>query len=453
MRIERGQPGLWQAKLATLTGAACFMAFAWVLMLRPSQPCLTDYANWTYQGVLFAEHLRGVADATHLLKPYPVPNSASTLMIGLLATALPWPLAAKGWLCLQLAISFLSLRHLLRTLGGNAYWLWLVVPQCVFLNVNFWYGFVNFQLGLCWVLLMASMLLRRCHRAEPQRNWVLGLLLVAAFFTHMIPFAFCSLLVVLYTLQTRRWSVLPNLLPGVVLTVWYMFGRYVLAHNADGHTAMQTVVRDYSAGFWAFKVNSYLKSFGFVNPGDAVPQIFGRAGHSLLLAINLALAALVAVALIRRGSAAWREKACERFLWAGIFALVPVYLLTPGTALGISDPGARLLQTGLMLGIILSLRDGSRLVRVAAACSGVLMVAGFCLFLHCGAEGTPSAGSVMLRSPALSSGQTRLSEFAHVPNDDQDYFYLDLRRGRMDDDVFPTGMFLNQPIRKPAQGH
>ena len=150
--------------------------YAAVLFAKARPISMTDYANWTYQGVLLARHMRGLGDTAHLLKTYPVPNSAATLGIGLLALMLPWVTAAKLWLCLQMAMTFVAIRHLARTIHATGA-LWFVLPQAAFLGVNWWYGFVNFELGLAWVLLVASMLLRRV-RGHPGCDGTLGVVFV-----------------------------------------------------------------------------------------------------------------------------------------------------------------------------------------------------------------------------------------------------------------------------------
>ena len=247
---------------------------------------MTDYANWTYQGVLLARHLQGFADASHILKHYPVPNSAATLGVGMLALFLPWMLAAKLWLCVQMAFSFLALRQLASAVNANAS-VWFIVPPSAFLGVNWWYGFLNFELGCAWVLLVAALLFRRVQQ-DSERHWVVGLFLVLAFFTHMISFAFCSLLVVLYAAQTRRWRTLWQLVPAGLLSVWYLAGRYLVAGDADGQAGMVSTVRNYSGAFWAYKGNSFLKSFGFVNPeGSNLLLAVGRPGFVLLFLVNL----------------------------------------------------------------------------------------------------------------------------------------------------------------------
>lgn len=436
---ERDAP--WWARAAEWNAAGLLLAYAVMLFAHGAPPSLTDYANWTYQGVLLHRHMLGLPDATHDLKTYPVPNSAATVAIGLLTIAMPWMIAAKTWLCVQLLLSFVALRHLLRTTGGSAA-LWVIVPPVVFLNVNFWYGFMNFELGICWVMLTASILLRREREEQggPVHDLVLGVVLLLAFFTHMIPFCFAALLVLLYAVQTRRYRVLGQIVPAGVASVWYLAGRYLLAGNADGQAGMVSTVRSYSAAFWAYKVNSYLKSFGFINPGSPSGSeeitLFGRAVFVVLLGVNLALCAALGWSMVRAARTAFRERAGERFVWIGVLTMLPLYLLAPGTALGISDPGSRVLQVALALALVLCGRGGGRL-RLAGVCATVLGMTGMLLFARLGFE----------RDAAISDGRPLPHAaviFAHVPNHDQDLFYSALDRGEMDLPVFPTGMFLNQ---------
>lgn len=423
--------------------AAIFFVYAVLLFTHPSGPGLTDYANWTYQGVLFHNHLLGLPDAAHTLKLYPVPNSASTIGIGLLSLLLPYMIAAKLWLCLQFLISFIALRHFLRTVQGSDA-LWFIAPAAIFLNMNFWYGFMNFELGLCWVLLVASFLLRmgRGREMGARQESIFGILLVLAFFTHFIPFAFACLLLILYCVQERRYRLLWQIVPGAVLSVWYLLGRYLLSENADGQAGMVASVRTFSGAFWAYKVNSYLKSFGFINPGSTDGSIditlFGRVIFVVLFLVNAVLCAILAWLMIRAVISAFRNHAPERFVWTAIALMLPLYALSPGSALGVSDPGARVLQVVLAVAILMIGSYGIPL-RVAAGCATLLTLVGVILF----------ARLAMTPGAPVSTGRPlphHLVIFGHVPYDDQNYFYSGLERGDMSLPVFPTGMFLN---RKP----
>jgi hypothetical protein len=436
----------WRARLAECFGAGLFLAYAGLLFAHASAPSMTDYANWTYQGVLLARHLHGLADPAHALKHYPVPNSAATLGIGLLTLLLPWMAAAKTWLCLQMLISFLALRHLSRTLRAHVA-VWFFAPQAIFLGVNWWYGFVNFELGLAWVLLMASLLLRS-GRGERGHDGILGVLLVVAFFTHMIPFAFCCLLLLLFAAQTGRWRVLWQAVPAMLLSVWYVAGRYLVGGDADGRAGMVGSVRNYSAAFWAYKANSYAKSFGFVNPsgsgGSVAIAIFGKGVFVLLLAASAALCAVIAWRMILSALGSVHSRDEDRFLWISILLLLPLYLFAPATALGVSDPGSRLLEVALALALLLACRAGATLPRfVVAGCGAILSLAGVFLFAWAG-FGPQERGATFTQLPHA------VSEFAHVPNHDQDYFYKALERGDSGESVFPTGMLLNRlPSRLP----
>jgi hypothetical protein len=419
--------------------AVLFLFYAVVLFVHSSAPPLTDYANWTYQGVLLHAHMVGITDPAHRLKHYPVPNSMETLGIGLLTFVLPWVAAAKAWLCVQFALGFFSLLYFARTIRVHPA-IWFIAPGAIFLNVNFWYGFMNFELALCWVILFAAMLLRRAQSPDVAMGWdgPLAAVLVLAFLTHMIPCAFCCLLLLLYVRQTGRWTALVSVIPVVLLTCWYTGARYFLEGNADGQTGMQSVARTFSVKFWAFKCNSYLKSFGLVNPNGLDASIFGRGLFLVLLLVTFVLAVLMGWMMVRAGRAAFREKVPERFLWLGVALTIPVFAILPSAALGISDPGARLLQTALALGIVLACGAEGRGLVTASICSVVLSASGAILFAHfVGTKPVPQSHAVRLPQQLL--------DFDAAPYDDQDFFYDALDRGDLSYAVFPTGVLINQP--------
>lgn len=445
MRVAQ-QDRTW-SPVAEGYAAGLFLAYVFFLFLHSAPPSLTNYADWTYQGILLKELLLGHSDLWHRLKPYPVPNSTVTIGIGLLSLVLPWVLAAKVWLSVQLAISFFCLRHLLRTIGsGSAPW--IILPQAAFLNVSFWYGFMNFDFGLCWVLLIASLLLRQL-RAHKQ-TWIdevgIGGVLLLAFFTHMIPFAFAALLVVLYAVQTRRWRIIWPLLPSMLLTLWYVLGRYMVSENADAAIGLVPTARAYSGMFWATKLHALLKSFGFVNLVTADHSIdialWGRTLFVLLILANLLLCAILSWRMIAAFLKADRSATPDRFLWTAILLVIPVYLLVPGAALGVSDPGSRVLQVALCVGLILGVSQWSdcSLRRITFLCSGILGIAGVYLFNAVAMTPQNISGRGMILPAAIIG-------FAQVPVYDQDRYYRALESGDRRLAVFPTGMFVNTNLK------
>ena len=416
-----------------------FLVYVLVILGHSSVPSLTDYANWTYQGLLLREHLLGLPDAAHALKPYPVPNSAATVGIGLLCLLMSWQWAARLWLAAQLVFALASIRFFLRASGAEASA--SMLGTVLFLNLNLWEGFINFQMGMSWVLVLAAVLLRRQQEPQTGRDWVVGALLLLTFFTHMLPFAFAGLVVVLYCAQAGRFRLLWQLVPSGLACVWYVAGRYLLGADADGQAGMAESVRNYSAAFWAFKGNSYLKSLGFVNPtyfgSSALVAWVGQAGFLFLFGVNLALAGAVAWCFYSGFRGEWLRRREQRFLWVGVVVLLPLYVVAPVAFLGISDPGSRLLQLSLVLGLLLCARVSGRPLRIAQGCAVVLMTVDLAMFSHF-AYGPETTGAENVGLPRA------VVSLAHVFNHDQDGFLRALEVGNRTEPVFATGIFRNR---------
>jgi len=417
-----------------------FSAYILLILLHRAVPLLGDYSIWTYEGVLFRNHLLGVADAFHTLKHYPVPNSATTLGIGLLALAMPWQMAAKLWLCLHLAFSAFALRSLLRATKAPAA-LWFILPSATFLNLNLWWGFINFQWGIALAMVFAAMLL-----GSPKRIWPLGLMLVLLFFTHMIPFTFAVLLLAFHAYQVKRYRLLLSVVPSALLTFWYVWGRVFLAHNADAQTPMlSTLGQGGYAWMLAYKVNSFVKGLGFINPVDTQRPLslalFGKPLYLLLLIATLALAALLLWAIAQSARASFHSNGPNRFLWITGGLCGVAYIFLPGTALGVSDPGSRVLQVSLAVALACLTRPGL-LLKAAAALSVLLAASGLFLFANIPFQPSMPKSEIAI-NPTLAG-------FAHAPYNYAAFYLDELEKGELDEAVFPTALFLSSPS---AQHH
>ena len=164
----------------------------------------------------------------------------------------------------------------------------------------------------------------------------------------------------------------------------------------------------------------------------------GRSGFLFLFIVNLVLALLLGCWIIKAGLRAVRSGADDRFLWLGIATLVPLYLVAPGAALGVSDPGSRLLQTGLALALVLCCRSSGWPLRAAAGCSTILSLVGILLFAR-------FAFGPETRPPFPGALPKTVAEFAHVPNHDQDSFYEALERGD-----YQLKVFSHRHVPEPA---
>jgi hypothetical protein len=394
---------------------------------------MQDYCDWTYEGVMLHDTIAGHPPPNAILKHYPVPNSLETVGIALLCFVFPAEVAAKVWILIYLGLTFLVSLYLYRSWRFSSPLLWLVVPG-IFVGVDFWWGLVSFLLGVLWVMLLSGMLLR-----DINSRWKYAAVLVLAFFTHMVPFSMAMLLLFCFSIERRRYSLLWQALPGVALTIWYVLGRYFLGGNADGQAGMKSTVRYLSPAFWAFKVNTYLKSFDFVNPATSSKGLLairvGDVAFLLLFLLNLVIAAAFLYLIFASSRRAIRSRSEIRFFWIAVAMTLPLIVLLPGAALGISDPGARVLQSALWPALWLC-AGNVRVLRVAAVAA---------VLLSCLNVWQWSTLVFAALPPVLSSDQSHLpsaiSKFGQAQYSDRYEYYEALRRGDMSLPVWPTGMF------------
>ena len=428
MRLRQGKPRLrrWEQWLLAV-GAGWFAVYAAVILLHRWPPLLGDFPDWVTQGAMLARRMRGVPDAAYALKTYPVPNSTVTVLLGLLMLLVPWAVAAKVFLCGVLAAAWYGVWRLARASGADGL-VWLVAPGAFFLNVDWWFGLVAYLLGVAVLFVLVAEVLERC------RPGVLAGWLTVLFFTHMVPFAFGCLLLGCVAVVAGRARVWWACVPGVVLLAWYVVGRF-----AAGDPDRAGVGAAGAGSFALYKVNTVGKSLGFVNPGTAghasvAAVLLGQGLFSGLFAVNLLVCAAVVWALGAAVVAWWRGRGTPVMgaVWVALLMCVPVYLVLPREALGVSDPGSRVLQIVLYVGLFLV----GRRVRWAAAGSVVLAVAGLVLFVRGGFTVPRERGS-----GGLPVGVERLALAPYAVREGK---YEELDRGGRGGAVFETGVFVRR---------
>ena len=397
-----------------------------VVILRAQQAPLTvDYPDWVYQGVLFHGVLTGHPVAGYALKHYPVPNSLTTVVLGLLDCILPWVWAAKMWVAVYLALAFTASKILARVSGAADWQMIVVLPTVAFLNLDFWWGHISFEMGLCLLLFFFSLLL---HGASA--GWIAGLLCLL-FFTHMEACACGMLLLGAWTWQERRWKRLWAMVPTVALTVWYAVGRYS-SGNVDGRAVVPAAYRWGSSAFVLFRMNTTLKEFGYVNAqgvdgGSLTEAIFGRAILLGLIAAGCGLAVLCFHLVLRCSKHSWR-----RSVWWFLILLLGLAVLLPQVTFGVADAGSRLLLAGVVVAFFAVRWDG-RIGTAAAVLSAILCVANLVQFARVGAN-------PRIRG-AAGGLPTAMLLFGHVEPDRRAAVYRALEQGQMHEMVFQTGMF------------
>jgi hypothetical protein len=127
-----------------------------------------------------------------------------------------------------------------------------------------------------------------------------------------------------------------------------------------------------------------------------------------------------------------------RFFWLTIGLFFVVGLFMPGTAAGISDPGARMLQVSMWSAVCV-LATRRRWIRGTLSwCAITLIVLNFYQMVVV-AERPPMNGKADGPLPA------ELREFDHVEYSAKNGYYDKIDQGRMDPLIFPTAMFINRP--------
>jgi hypothetical protein len=119
-----------------------------------------------------------------------------------------------------------------------------------------------------------------------------------------------------------------------------------------------------------------------------------------------------------------------------ILVFVGIYLLAPGMALGVSDPGSRALQVALWMAIFLA-ADNIWPVRVAALCAVALFAANVFLFFRL-------ASAPLQEGTETSHLPSMVRHFGHVPFQDKMQYYDAIEQGKFDMEIFPTGLFLQR---------
>jgi hypothetical protein len=365
--IGKGWEKAFAAAFALLFAAA--LALIWGHRFLPMQ----DYPIWLSEGDILSRLLAGAADGNFGIVPYPVPNAASTAIIGLLGVMMNGEIAGKV---------FLSLAVIVFALG--AYWLTSpppglrrnassLMPLALMLGFPFFHGNINYFLGLGLFMLGAGYLIRRADGGRSVRPWPLVALSVAMFFSHALALVAWAVLVGAYLVNDRRrgqWKVAALAhLPAMVLLAACLAGRAIWPvtplYGAPGAVDSLTV--------WAknkvAELLYYLYPFGLFHPFLAGPW------PSALAIVNGAFLLVLAVVTV---TGAWRTVRDGRDRW--LLAACGVYLLgwlgAPPYLAPLSSPGQRLVLPGALVALAMASRRpwGRRGRTVAAAWAAGLLI-------------------------------------------------------------------------------
>jgi hypothetical protein len=354
------------ALFAFLLFAYASLLLVW-LAIQPLPP-LQDYEDWVYQGWVGAGLLMRQPSvwAKFAIVHYPVPNSASQVLLAVLTSAVGPLLSAKVFIGLLLVgfavVCYLSaLRWKMDSPGVSAFILFVLFG----VNAMFWDGYVNYQLSI--LVFFCFLLLRKRSSAA----WILvtGLVL---FFCHASTFFAFVLLVLLESIADRKSILsLSALSPSLALLLWYVLAR--------GKNPMPNQPALYSGLVHHVEYKAYTlsKSGPFHNLGDFTGHSLASRAHTFYLAgaaLNLAFAILLLCAIV---SLLIRQPRRDSlFLTAAV--LFSLFLVLPDVIFNVVNLGERMLYPCLAV-ILFSLRSFKfpKLLAVMSVCGAALTAAQF----------------------------------------------------------------------------
>jgi hypothetical protein len=436
--LTGGENGELNRRAALLVLLVSVGVFALVLFRSALPLILGDYAEWVYHGVLLRNVLQGHPDAAYVLKHYPVPNSLTTAGLAVLMMLMSWPMAAKLWLMVKVLLGLYCAWELQRSAKAVEGWKAALVPAAVLFGTPFWFGFMNFMFGTYLAMLVCAVLLRGV-----ESRWLYGVLLTLLFVTHMVPYGFALAVFAMYAWQHGRLKMLLQSIPSLLLSVWYFAGR-MMHGDADGKAGMVSSVAYGTARFVVFKVNTYLKCWGMVNPApneqeSILLRLVGDRVFALLFFANIVIALALFVLLATSAWRAIRDKTEQRFLWVVIAVFFVVALVMPSELAGLSDPGGRMMQVAVWTGMCVVTVRLLWLRRTLACCAGVLLAVN--LFLLSAVASAPYLGG-----EAGGALPASVRGFAHVYYTRRWDYYGSIVEGRMDRKIYPTAMFLRREV-------
>lgn len=420
---------------------ACLLgSYAAVILITPRAPLLQDYPTWVYEGVVVGRALQGHPVPNFLWKHFPVPNLLSDIGLGILCTMLPWRWAAKLWVCFYFALSYIACYRFTAWLPNRSLQVYWIAPTILVLNLCFWWGFLNFQFSVVLMLLFCYYLFE-----ENARPWAIGTLLILVFLSHAICFVVCGIALLVHALAYKNYKLLLPTLPSGFLVAWYIYGRFVSIGDPENLVLSDVPVPYFSRAFAGYKVNTFFKSLGYVNPklgaASVASSLFGSdVMYILSLAVGVLGFALIYL-MIQSLRASLKERAPERLVWVTVGLVFIASLCCPSRALGISDPGSRFMVCGLALAVMI-LRPGGGLFKTACFLSTVLGLAGVAMFAAISFQIVPPKSGHLV--PAIAA-------FAHVEPDLRAYYYDVLQSGDMDKPVFGTSLLYNRRVLPPSQ--
>lgn len=308
------------------------------LNMRAVIPPLQDFNEWIYQGWIIGQILGG-SEIGFAVKPWPVPNAAGQMLLGVLNLGLAPGLAGIAFVTLYLAGAVWLAWKLAERDGRVDPARFLLILLISGINSPYWQGYANSQLGL--LLFMLHLLRQRRGGTGPGWDLAMGL---ALFFCHAVMLAVFALFTGLRALRERYVGrAMIVLAPPFALLAWY-----VLRDDNYGEEIplFGTTVFDFIAykAYTAAKLGPYHNMIiGEIGDAERAPWLYW-GGVGLNLAFALVVLVPLGFAVLR---AIWRGERSPALLTAAI-CLVGFAVL-PSAVFGVVNVGERVLLPAMVI--------------------------------------------------------------------------------------------------------
>jgi hypothetical protein len=263
-------------------------------------------------------------------------------------------------LALYILVFVAAARYLARASDAARASTLLVVFAAVGTGTIFWGGDLNFLFALAMAMVAVGDLLR--DKTGPAR---VAAVMVIAFFVHAIGFFFVAGLYGAWALYRRAYRELVAFVPSALLSLWYLWGRFVEYADREAFLEGSHNPHWLSPYFILFKLNTIMKTSGFVNfyidtDTDQIYVMAREFGYAIV-ALGLALSALWALVIVTgwapQGWRALRAVAARRagpaqfaLAYASLWSLVA--LILPPHLAGVVEFAFRMLIVGMAIALL-----------------------------------------------------------------------------------------------------
>jgi hypothetical protein len=326
-------------------GLAVLCSVVWVLFAFPLPP-LQDYGDWTYQGYLLHLLLRGLS-APVMIKPWPVPNSISDVLLALLGFVFNPTAAARTLIVLYLLSACAVVARASRDHEGRIDGTKFLLLICIgVVHAPFWTGEINYQIGLLLFVLYVVL----CRENRNPGPFSTAAYAVLIFFCH----ALCLGMFLVYeSWRALRKGRVPQLClalaPVILLAIWYKLADPRTELSAlDTKPQLHGITDAVSYFVYQVAKSGPYHNFIFGGMGDyeRAPILYWAGA-----ATNLAFAVCVGVLFLTWVRISWRDPLCRNEVLTALTFLF-LTIADVGAFLGIANTGERLIAPALILAVI-----------------------------------------------------------------------------------------------------